>query len=80
MILTALRQKYENMNVDANCFETQLYTIALAANLNDWTTIKLFTLVDKANAATYANDLTNQVTRITTYQKLIQASAGIASK
>ena len=80
LILTGLRQKYEDLgNVAPSCYLTQLYVVALSANMNDWVIMKLASVVDTANTATYAKDLTAQQERVAQILKGMQASLGVAA-
>src|SRR5690349_7343075 len=52
VVLSALRQKYEDMSAPTECFATQLSVIMISANLSDLITWKLAAVVDTANADT----------------------------
>ena len=69
VVLSTLRQKYEDMSAPADCFATQLSVIMISANLSDLITWKLAAVVDTANADTYKKNADAQQTRV---DKLVQ--------
>ena len=72
VVLSALRQKYEDMSAPTDCFATQLSVIVIAANLSDLITWKLAVVVDAANADTYKKSADTQMQRVS---KLVQQFA-----
>ena len=69
VVLSALRQKYEDMSAPTECFAAQLSVIMIAANLSDLITWKLAAVVDTANADTYKKNADAQQQRV---NKLVQ--------
>ncbi len=75
--ISVLRQKYEDMaNVPANCYVTNLYVLAYAANINDLLALQTGLLTDTANADVYNKALTAQSARVKKFGDLVTQSMG----
>jgi hypothetical protein len=79
LLVSALRQQYEDLKAPSGCEITQLTTIITLANATDLLGLALAVKADSANAELYAKALEAQSTRTQDLIKKIVTAAGAAT-